>query len=143
MRSLLVIHGPNLNLLGKRAPEIYGNATLDDVNREIRKFAFDHGVEVKIAQHNHEGAIIDEIHAGAGTLGIVINPGGYTHTSVAIRDAIEAVGVPAIEVHLSNIQGREAFRRDSLIAPVCVGQISGLGWRGYVLAMTYLLDSAA
>jgi len=139
MRKILVIHGPNLNLLGKRKPEIYGTLTLNDINRKIEAFSKENNIAVNIIQSNSEGDIINAIHNAVDTYGIVMNPGGYTHTSVAIRDAIEAVGVPVIEVHISNIYAREEFRQKSVIAPVCIGQITGLGWLGYILAIEYLM----
>lgn len=142
MQKILVIHGPNLNLLGKRKPEVYGSLNLEEINKIIKEFVRKHNIEVEITQSNHEGEIIDAIHNSAKYLGIVINPGGYTHTSVAIRDAIEAIDVRAVEVHLSNIYGREGFRQKSLIAPVCAGQITGLGWTGYLLAIEYLLKTS-
>ncbi len=139
MRKILVIHGPNLNLLGKRKPEVYGDMDLEKINGEIKKFSKDNDFEVKIIQSNEEGEIVDAIQKTDGFSAIVINPGGYTHTSVAIRDAIEAVDIPTVEVHLSNIYAREDFRHVSMSAPVCVGQISGLGWYGYILALGYLI----
>jgi 3-dehydroquinate dehydratase II len=139
MRKILVIHGPNLNLLGKRKPEVYGNMNLEKINEEIKKFSKDNDFQVKIIQSNEEGEIVDAIQKTEGFSAVVINPGGYTHTSVAIRDAIEAVEVPTVEVHLSNIYSREEFRHISMSAPVCVGQISGLGWYGYILALEYLI----
>jgi 3-dehydroquinate dehydratase II len=139
MRKILVIHGPNLNLLGKRKPEVYGNMNLEKINEEIKKFSKDNDFQVKIIQSNEEGEIVDAIQKTEGFSAVVINPGGYTHTSVAIRDAIEAVEVPTVEVHLSNIYSREEFRHISMSAPVCVGQISGLGWYGYILALGYLI----
>jgi len=139
MRKILVIHGPNLNLLGKRNPEVYGNMNLEKINEEIRIFSKNNDFEVKIFQSNEEGEIVDAIQKTEGFSAIVINPGGYTHTSVAIRDAIEAVEIPAVEVHLSNIYAREDFRHLSMSAPVCEGQISGLGWYGYILALEYLI----
>jgi len=139
MRKFLVIHGPNLNLLGKRKPEIYGNMNLAKINDEIRKFAKKNNFEIEIIQSNEEGEIVEAIHKAAEYSAIVINPGGYTHTSVAIRDAIEAVEIPTVEVHLSNIYAREDFRHRSMSAPVCEGQISGLGWYGYILALEYLI----
>jgi len=142
MPKILVIHGPNLNLLGKRKPEVYGSLTLEEINKRIKEFAYKHNIEIEILQSNHEGEIINAIHNSATYLGIVINPGGYTHTSVAIRDAIEAIGIRTVEVHVSNIYGREEFRQKSLIAPVCAGQISGLGWTGYLLAIEYLLQTS-
>lgn len=137
MRRFLIIHGPNLNLLGKRRPEIYGKLTLEDINKKIKDYSAKNNIEVDIIQSNCEGDIIDAIHDAKDCTGLIINPGGYTHTSVAIRDAIEAVEIPTIEVHLSNIHSREEFRQMSLVAPVCIGQISGLGWMGYILAMKY------
>ena len=141
MRKITVIHGPSLNLLGRRDPEIYGTSTLKQLNGQIKKRAKELDIAVKFFQSNHEGAIIDAIHAALGSHGIIINPGAYTHTSVAIRDAIDAIAVPVVEVHLSNISSRESFRHRSLIAPVCVGQITGLGCYGYLLALDYLARS--
>jgi 3-dehydroquinate dehydratase-2 len=136
-----------LNLLGRREPEIYGHESLADIDRRIADHAAARGAVIETFQSNHEGEIIDRLHAcivgGAGAAdAVIINPGGYTHTSVAIRDAIEAVGLPAIEVHLSNIHAREPFRHRSLIAPVCRGQIAGLGPAGYLLAIDALVDGA-
>ncbi len=139
MRKILIIHGPNLNMLGKRKPEIYGPLILEEVNRKIEDFSKKHNIELNIIQSNKEGDIIDAIHNAMECGGIVINPGGYTHTSVSIRDAIEAVGIPTIEVHISNIYAREKFRKESVIAPVCLGQITGLGYFSYILAIEYLI----
>jgi 3-dehydroquinate dehydratase-2 len=139
MQKILVIHGPNLNLLGKRKPEVYGNMNLEKINGEIKNFAKDKKIDIEIIQSNDEGEIVNAIQKAENYSAIVINPGGYTHTSVAIRDAIEAVDTPTVEVHLSNIYAREGFRHKSMSAPVCLGQISGLGWYGYILALEYLI----
>jgi 3-dehydroquinate dehydratase II len=143
--KILVIHGPNLNLLGTREPEIYGTETLEEIDARIKARAAERGAEVESFQSNHEGAIIDRIHAAAreGPMhcdGLVINPGAYTHYSLAIRDAIAGTALQAIEVHLSNIYAREPMRRRSVIAPVCRGQISGLGAGGYLLAIDALAE---
>lgn len=136
MSGILVIHGPNLNLLGKREPEVYGDLTLGEIDSKIKEAASKAGVEVAIVQSNHEGAIVDAIQGAAGKYGaIVINPGAYTHTSVAIRDAIASVGIPTVEVHLSNIHKREEFRQKSFIAGVAAGQISGFGAESYLLGL--------
>ena len=133
---LLVIHGPNLNLLGEREPEVYGGTTLEEIDDRIRKRGEELGFAVVTFQSNHEGEIVDKIAEARGSAdAIIINPGAYTHTSVAIRDALSAVGLPSIEVHLSNIYSREAFRHTSLVAPVVTGQISGFGANSYLLAL--------
>ena len=137
MKKILVIHGPNLNLLGQRERNIYGEMTLSEINASLEKIAKDSGVMLNILQSNHEGDIVDAIGKAkdAGCQAILINPAAYTHTSVAIRDAILAVEIPAVEVHLSNIYAREEFRQQSLIAPVSHGQISGFGVRSYIYGL--------
>lgn len=136
MIPILVLHGPNLNLLGKRDPAIYGHLTLVEIDEILLDLGKELGLEVRTTHSNSEGALIDALHlARVWAKGIIFNPAGYTHTSVALRDAVEAISLPVIEVHLSNIHGREEFRRNSLIAPACVGQIAGFGWRSYALAL--------
>ena len=133
---VLVIHGPNLNLLGEREPQIYGSQTLSDINERIESAARDLGIDVESVQHNSEGAIIDALHgARTGADAVILNPGAYTHYAYAIADAIAAIQVPVIEVHLSNVHAREAFRRVSVVAPVCAGSIGGFGAESYVLAL--------
>jgi 3-dehydroquinate dehydratase II len=134
--KVLVLHGPNLNLLGTRDPATYGTTTLAEIDAELRRRAAERGATVDTAQSNLEGALVDAIQAARGAYdAIVINPGGYTHTSVAIRDAIDAAGTPAIEVHLSNLHAREAFRQQSITAARCVGQICGFGAQSYYLGL--------
>jgi len=136
LARVLVIHGPNLNLQGTRETKVYGEETLAEINRRLQTEGARLGLEVDCLQTNHEGEIIDAVHgAAARCAALVINPGAYTHYSYAIRDALAAVGLPAIEVHLSNIYTREDFRRVSVIAPACIGQITGLGSEGYLLAL--------
>lgn len=138
---ILVLHGPNLNLLGTREVSIYGDQTLADIDAHLAKVARELGAEVECFQSNHEGALIDAIHAARGkTDGLLLNPGALTHTSIALRDAIAGVQIPAVEVHLSNIHAREPFRHTSYLAPMCVGQISGFGARSYELALRGLVE---
>ncbi|ANT59062.1 3-dehydroquinate dehydratase [Salipiger sp. CCB-MM3] len=141
MHSLLILNGPNLNLLGQRQPEVYGRTTLADVEAMCRAHAEKIGVTLDFAQSNHEGALIDAIHAARGTKdGIILNAGAYTHTSVALMDAISSAEVPTIELHLSNVHARESFRHTSYIAKVALGVICGFGARGYTLAMDALVS---
>jgi len=141
MKKILVIHGPNLNLLGQREPKVYGKITLAAINNALRKIAKKNKVGLVIRQSNHEGEIVDLIGKAKGKFSaILINPAAYTHTSVAIRDAIAACGVLAIEVHISNIYSREEFRHKSLISPVVKGTIMGFGFRSYTLGLEALLD---
>ncbi len=138
--KIRVIHGPNLNLLGQREPEIYGRESLADINQAIQRLADDKGIEVECLQSNHEGQMIDWIQAVEDFDALVINPAAYTHYSIAIRDALKAIEQPAIEVHLSNIYQREDFRQQSVTASACMGQIAGLGSQGYLLALQALLQ---
>ncbi len=140
-RQILVLNGPNLNLLGTREPEVYGSTTLQDVIGALTEHGATVGVEVRSVQSNHEGELIDAIHdARQWALGILFNPGGYTHTSVALRDAVAAVELPVIEVHLSNVAARESFRHQSMLSPVCLGVVSGFGAVGYRLGFDGLMD---
>ena len=142
--KILVIHGPNLNLLGSRETSIYGSQTLDEINNSLKKLAEELGIEITIKQSNHEGEIVDLIQNSKDYSAILTNPAAYTHTSVAIRDAIAAINIPAVEVHLSNIHRREEFRQKSLIAPEALGQISGFGPQSYLLglrAAAYLVNA--
>ncbi len=146
MKRILIMHGPNLNLLGTREPDVYGAQTLDDINTLLHAYAAERDTELHIVQSNHEGVLISEIHlarfpmVGEPKHGIVINPGAFTHTSIAIRDALAGVELPVVEVHLSNVHAREAFRHHSYIAPIAVGQISGFGANSYLLGLQALLD---
>lgn len=139
--KLLILNGPNLNRIGKREPDIYGHETLDDVEKKLTKIAEKESIKLDFFQSNTEGVLIDRIHEAAddGTDGIIFNPGAFTHYSIALRDAIASIDVPAIEVHISNIHTRESFRQISVIAPVCIGQLTGFGTDGYTLALQAFL----
>ena len=141
VEKILVLHGPNLNLLGTREPEVYGSRTLGDIDAALVRLGRELGAEVLTFQSNHEGALIDRIHQARaeGVSGLLINPGGYTHTSVALRDALAGVSLPTVEVHLSNIHSREPFRHHSFIAPVALAQIGGFGIDSYLLALRGIL----
>jgi len=139
--AFLVLHGPNLNLLGVREPGIYGAFSLPEIDARLAAEAARLGLAVRSQQSNHEGALIDALHAARGwASGVVFNPGAYTHTSLALHDAVVAIGLPVVEVHLSNTEAREDFRRKSLIAPACVGVIKGFGWRSYWLGLLALVE---
>ena len=136
MKKVLVLHGPNLNLLGVRENAIYGSTSLEEINHQLQEAGKKLNIEVRTHQSNNEGELIDALHeARTWADGVIFNPGGYTHTSVALRDAVTAIALPVIEAHLSNIGSRESFRHTSLIAPVCIGQISGFGWQSYLVAL--------
>jgi 3-dehydroquinate dehydratase-2 len=144
VRTVAVVHGPNLNLLGIREPSVYGATTLAEIDARLAAAAARLGVSVWCSQASGEGALIDTLHeARTRAVGVVFNPGAYTHYSYALRDAVAAIGIPTIEVHLSNIHAREAFRATSVIAPACVGQITGLGAHGYVLALEAIVERTA
>ncbi len=140
MKTIGILNGPNLNRLGKREPDIYGSKTLQDLEDELNQEAQNLNCQIQFSQSNHEGELIDKIHelADEGCHGIIFNPAGYTHQSIALRDAISGSDVPTIEVHISNIHKREAFRHTSMLAPVCIGSIVGLGFNGYKLALQHL-----
>jgi len=140
MTAILLLHGPNLNLLGTREPEVYGSMTLEDINQQVIAAARGREVEIHPSQSNHEGALVDALHEAQNWAdGVIFNPAAYTHTSVALRDAIAGTELAVVEIHLSNVHAREAFRHKSLLAPVCVGQISGFGWRSYLLGLEAIL----
>jgi len=139
--KILILHGPNLNLLGTREPEVYGPLTLDNINSKLVELGKELGAEITCFQSNHEGALIDALQdARTWADGVVFNPGGYTHTSIALRDAISAIQIPVIEVHLSNVYAREEFRHFSMISAVCRGKVVGLGWRSYTLGLQALAE---
>jgi len=139
--KILILHGPNLNLLGTRETEVYGSMTLGDINAKLIELGEELGVKIKCIQSNHEGALIDALHdARIWANGVVFNPGGYTHTSIALRDAISAIQIPVIEVHLSNVYAREEFRHVSMISAVCKGKVVGFGWRSYTLGLRALVE---
>jgi len=136
MVPILVLHGPNLNLLGEREPGVYGNVTMEEINHRLVEKGVELGLEVRCFQSNLEGELINLLQdARLWAKGVLFNPGGYTHTSVALRDAISAIKIPVVEVHLSNVHAREEFRRQSMIAPVCYGTLAGFGWRSYLLGL--------
>ncbi len=140
--KILILHGPNLNLLGTREPQIYGSMTLEDINQKMIALGGQLGADVICHQSNLEGALIDALHeARTWADGVIFNPGGYTHTSIALRDAISAIGIPVIEVHLSNVYAREEFRHTSMISAVCKGKVTGFGWRSYELGLRGLIES--
>ena len=139
--KILILHGPNLNLLGMREPEIYGSLTLADINAKLVELAAEHHTELVCKQSNHEGNLVDALQdARTWADGVVFNPGAYTHTSIALRDAISAIGLPVVEVHLSNVYAREEFRHVSMISAVCIGKVVGLGWRSYTLGLRALME---
>jgi 3-dehydroquinate dehydratase-2 len=140
--NILILHGPNLNLLGVREPEVYGSMTLGDINNKLIELGRELGADVKCLQSNHEGALIDALHdARSWANGVVLNPGAYTHTSIALRDAISAIAIPVVEIHLSNVYAREEFRHVSMLSAVCKGKIAGFGWHSYTLGLRALVQN--
>jgi 3-dehydroquinate dehydratase-2 len=143
MKRILLLNGPNINRLGKREEDIYGNFTLEDIEKDLSDLLRKYNYELKSFQSNHEGELIDQIHAADGIYeGIIFNPAAYTHTSIALHDAIKSIQIPVIEVHISNIHARESFRHQSLLAPACIGQIAGFGLQSYRLAALAFIDQA-
>jgi 3-dehydroquinate dehydratase-2 len=141
LMKILILHGPNLNLLGTREPEIYGALTLADINTKLKELAAEYHAELVTKQSNHEGDLVDALQdARLWAGGVVFNPGAYTHTSIALRDAISAIGIPVVEVHLSNVYAREEFRHVSMISAVCKGKVVGFGWRSYTLGLRALME---
>jgi 3-dehydroquinate dehydratase-2 len=139
--KILILHGPNLNLLGTREPQVYGSMTLDEINARLIELGKSMDAEVKCRQSNHEGILIDALQeARTWADGVVFNPGGYTHASIVLRDAISAIAIPVVEVHLSNVYARESFRHGSMISAVCAGKVVGFGWRSYALGLRGLID---
>lgn len=142
MTAILILHGPNLNLLGRREPDVYGILTLEEINMKLVELGKSFGADVKCLQSNYEGALIDALQEARGWAnGVVFNPGGYTHTSIALRDVIIAIGIPVVEVHLSNVYAREEFRYHSMISAVCRGKVVGFGWNSYLLGLRALLEA--
>jgi 3-dehydroquinate dehydratase-2 len=140
MPEICILHGPNLNLLGEREPQVYGYKTLKDIEADLQVLGDELGVSLRFFQSNHEGVLIDRIHdARLWSKGILINPGGFTHTSVALRDAVASITIPVVEVHLSNISAREPFRHISLLTPVCAGIVAGFGWKSYLYGLRALV----
>lgn len=143
MSKILIVNGPNLNLLGTREPHVYGTSTLDELNNRLAEMASELKIELEFFQSNHEGELIDFLHREAPDAdGLIINPGALTHYSYALRDAIAAVGIEAVEVHMSNIYARDEFRRKSVVAPVCQGSMAGFGFYGYAMALSYFADTS-
>ena len=139
--KVLILHGPNLNLTGTREPDVYGSITLDDINGRMIEFGQQAGVEVICKQSNHEGALIEALHeASSWADGVIFNPGGYTHTSIALRDAVIAIGIPVVEVHMSSVYAREEFRHISYISAVSKGKIVGFGWKSYLLGLQAIIE---